>query len=411
MSPQESEKTEAETAGALTLLSLTIPEGKKPGETFQYTDEDGLELEITVPEDGKAGDKMEILIDNEDDDIEAVSVALGPHVDVTLNMVTFLDDPDEIIAIAGDDNEEGDAKEEEGGKTITELIQEEEDDIDDDEFDGTNFMVWPAGIELAQFLASPFAKTLIHDKKNALELGSGCGVAGMALTAALARGDNPKDTQVTLSDLPHAMSLLTANFEENKEELFNNSGIQAKTAPLSWGDEECLKTHTQEKKYDLVVAADVLYNAEDTVIKNLSSTIDAVLDPDSGLILLAQRWRRFDEERAFFEEMEKIGYEFVHVKSRICELGGKTTYDDGEEKKEDAYVGLDDMCELTWKEFGNKDSSNSQKYFSETTFETKDGAKKSLADIDEEDLEVMGDDDFDNCELAFIQIYAGRKKQ
>merc|ERR1712232_1105885 len=106
-------------------------------------------------------------------------------------------------------------------------------------------------------------------------------------------------------------------------------------------------------------------------------------------------------------KMEKLGYEFVQVKSHITALGGKTTLDDGDEKQDKAYTGLDTMCELSWQAFGNKEDPESQKYFSETSFKAKDGVVKSLSDIDEEDLEVMADGDFDDCELAFIQIFAG----
>lgn len=384
----------------MTLLRVTIPEGKNPGDLFTYTDEDGDEMEVMVPEHLKPGDTYEILIDNGDGEIESVTVELGSHTGVTLNMCTFLDDGDLAEVVEEGDDEEG----AEAGATvsITELIAEAEEKIDEDELDGTNFMVWPAGVELAQFIASPIAKPLLQNKKNALELGSGCGVGGMALAAALARGDDPKSTQVTMTDLPIAISLLDANVEENKEAIIADSGLQTKVSTLTWGDDEQIKD-IGEQKFDLIIGADLIYNSEPEIISTLSSTMDNLLDPKTGLILFSTRWRKFDEERVFFEEMEKLGYEFVLATSHIESIGGDIT------ATEEEYSSLQKMAGLSWKEYGNKDSPESVNYFSETKVKVGDGMK-SLGEIGEADLLEMGDGDFDECEVAHIQIYAGYKK-
>jgi len=415
--PITTEEEEEEEGCGIKLFSIKIPEGKKEGDHFTYTDEeDGVELEIVVPKDKKGGDTMEILIDDGDDDIEAVMVDLGPQIGVTLNLVTFLDEPGDFCELIdmeelakGPKAEEGDV----AAVAATEKDADADDDddsdyIDDQEIDGTNYMVWPAGIELAQFLASPYAKVLLEKKRNALELGSGVGVGGMALAAALARNsDAPKDTQVTMTDVPVAMSLLTANWKENEEAVKNDSGITVNTTKLVWGDDNDMEAG----KYDLIVGADLLYNIEDddTVIGKLSSTFDKLLNPETGLILLATRWRKFNEERAFFQQMEKLGYEFVHAKKRIADMGGDVSPSDVEES-----YSFKNAADLSWQEFGSETSEASKKYFSETKFKTlKEGMEevvKSLSEIDEMDLEVMAEDDFDACELAHIHIYAGYKK-
>jgi len=409
-------EAENDEAGGIRLCSVVIPEGKKPGDVFTYKDEDdGLELEVTVPPDGKAGDTMEILLDEDDDEIEAVMVSLGPHVgNITLNMVTLLEndsddeDDDDQVVILGDGGEnpaapelsaaERTAKIEEDEAFIDQALQ----DAEDEEGDGTNFMVWPAGIELGQFLASTYATTLLQGKKNALELGSGCGVSGMALTAALSKIST--EAKVTLTDLPQAMSLLTANMEENKETLEGKSGVTVETAELSWGE-----TMEGDKKYDLIIGSDLLYNAESEIIDSLSTTMTSCLS-EGGHILLGQRWRRFDEERAFFTKMESLGYEFIHIKEFIAKNGGAVITPEAD-KQEGSYEGLENMCNLSWQNFGNKESDESVKFFTETKFKGKDGIETKLDDIDEEDLAVMADGDFDDCELAFIQLFVGSKKK
>mmetsp|Transcript_21849 Transcript_21849/g.24920 ORF Transcript_21849/g.24920 Transcript_21849/m.24920 type:complete len:413 (+) Transcript_21849:112-1350(+) len=394
--------------GGIKLFTITIPEGKVEGDQFTY-EEEGVRLEIVVPKDKKGGDVMEILIDDNDDDIEAIMVDLGPQMgNLTLNLVTFLDEVGDLAEII--DLEElaaktGAALAEEG--EVAETDEKDDDDSDyideedmDDEIDGTNYMIWPAGVELAQFLSSPYAKPLLEKKRNALELGSGVGVAGMALAAVLAKhGDSPKDTTVTMTDLPVAMSLLTANWKENEERVTNESGITVNTEKYVWGEDN-------SSKYDLIIGSDLLYNAEDDeeVIGKLTKTFDQCLS-EGGSILLATRWRKFDKERVFFEKMDAMGYEFVDAKSRIETLGGTTS---GAEE-EDSYTFK--SSELSWKNFGNPDNEESKKYFADTKFKINEkGDMKPLSDINELDLEVMDEADFDTCELAHIQIYVGYKK-
>jgi len=385
--PEENDEVDA-----IKLITVTIPEGKQPGDIFTY-EEDGNELEIVVPEDHKPGDTMEILLNEDDDeDIETVSVFLGHDVGVTLNMITFIDEFEEIPEGEEAAEQEDNDNEEE----------EEEEDLEEDEDDGSNSMVWPTGAHMAQFLASPYAKVLLQDKKIALELGSGCGVAGMGLIAALAREEDPRTTKVTLTDLPSAISLLSANLKGNSKTLLIDSGLDANVAKLAWGKEEHIKD-LGEEKFDLIVGSDLVYNPSEKTIQALSSTINTLLDPENGLVLLATRWRKPNEERVFFQEMEKLGYEFVLAEEQIKKMGGDSGSE--ENKEEDSSP----KCDMSWQDFGNDKSDKSKKFFSETTFRV-NGKAKPLGEITEEDLVGMDDQDFDDYELVHIQIYAGTKK-
>mmetsp|Transcript_40034 Transcript_40034/g.58895 ORF Transcript_40034/g.58895 Transcript_40034/m.58895 type:complete len:330 (-) Transcript_40034:368-1357(-) len=325
---------------------------------------------------------MEILLNDDDENINEVSVVL-PNVDVTLHMVSFLEESEHFPVVI---DEEETANEED----------------EDDEEDGTNSVVWPAGVKMARLLASPTAKVLLQGKKNVLEMGSGCGISGMGLIAALARSEDPMKTKVTLTDFPSALPLLEANFEENQEAILAESGISANVAKLAWGNEEHIKD-LGDDKFDLIIGSDLLYKPSEKIIKALSSTINTVLDPENGLIILAIRWREPDQERIFFQDMEKLGYEFVLVEEHINELGGVT---DVEEKKDEDFPM---ECKLSWQDFGNEKSEKSKKFFSETTFKV-NGETKSLSEISESHKLDMDDKDFDGCESIHTQIYAGYKQ-
>lgn len=398
---------DAEIVGSIRLLTVKIPEDKKPGDVFIYKDEaDGEEMQIVVPDEYKPGDTMEILIDDDDDDeIDSVSVFLGPHLDVTLNMVTFIDEPGETAEILDTINETLDENPKKSSEEGIIADQEDED------ADGTNFMVWPSGVELAQLIASPSAKLLLDGKKRALELGSGCGVAGMALVAALARRGGcdiggEANTEITVTDLPVAMPLLKANFQENESILVAETGLQTRVEELSWGDDGNMKNILGEKsKFDLIIGADLLYDPTKEKIAALTDTMDNLLDPSTGLILLATRWRKNDEERGFFQKMDDLGYEFILAKSYIKELGGDDA--SAQDSVEDKNL---EECPLSWRDFGNEESEESKKYFSETMFTIK-GVEKSLSQIEEEEMAEMEADVFDDYELTFIQIYAGYKKK
>jgi len=377
----------------LRLISIPIPDDKGPGDEFTYTHEELGEMEVVVPEDHKGGDTMELLLDEDDgEDIGSVEVDLTPHCDVNLNLVTFTLDDDEVGL---------DEKKEEG--TDGEGSDVEEDD-DEDGTDGTNFMVWPAGIKMAEFVVSPAAKVLIKNKTSMLELGSGCGITGLATAAALARdGGANSSARAILTDLPVALPVLTGNIRENEGAVSAGSGLKLSTAALAWGDDDQAKEVlgvAGGSKFDLIVGSDLLYSSEKDIMLALSKTIDSLLDPETGTILMATRWREYDEERVFFEEMGRLGYEFVLASQHSEVLGGSIEEVEDPDGKE---------CALSWKEFGSEKSEASKKYFEETKFEV-NGEERCLSEVKPEDLLGMEEGDFDKYELTHVQIYAGYKK-
>uniref|UniRef100_A0A7S2R5I2 Uncharacterized protein n=1 Tax=Eucampia antarctica TaxID=49252 RepID=A0A7S2R5I2_9STRA len=133
----------------------------------------------------------------------------------------------------------------------------------------------------------------------------------------------------------------------------------------------------------------------------------SLLKADQGLIVFAARWRKPDEERAFFETMEKSGFEFVLVKDYLSQQSSIAISED--EKNEEAVIEIFEN-DLSWKEFGLESSEKSKKYFSEMKVNVA-GTMIPLGEIQENDIEEMDEDDFDTYEMRYIQMYVGYKAQ
>jgi len=401
------ESSKTTTKGGMQILTVTIPMGLTPGDVFKFQP-DGTtdEIEMEVPEDAVGGETMEVLLADENDDVNfaldtddipGVDVLLHSSVgDLTLSVHPFLDkiEAGNVSAAVEDANEEE---------------------------DGTYRMVWPAGIYLAQYLTSPAAKVLLTNKTRCLELGSGMGVAGMGLIAALVR-DGVTSAHVALTDLPAAMPLLRANYGGNKDELLPGetaARIKVAVEEFAWGDPVALMlNNASEEKYDLVLCADVLYDPTKEVIDGLCTSIDSLLNHDTGLIIFSTRWRKNDEERVFFEQMENMGYTFVIVDQLATELGGGShatpdtsdASDGSQEEEEEPKAVAISRSALTWQEFGDDECEKNKAYFAGVTVKV-NGKDVAVVDLTDEDFDDMDEEDFDDYEAMNIQIYAGYKNK
>ncbi len=154
--------------------------------------------------------------------------------------------------------------------------------------------LWPSSIALAEHLLAredlPGLRTL--------ELGCGCGLAGIA---AGLRG-----AHVTVTDnQPAALELATDNWRRN--------GLQpAALQPLDWRDPP------PDGGYELILGADILYHPP--VFPDLARCITELLEP-GGSILLAEPGRPC--AHAFFGRMLQAGYQ-TEVTHHEVLCGGAT---------------------------------------------------------------------------------------
>ena len=107
----------------------------------------------------------------------------------------------------------------------------------------------PAGALLAEHIA---AEPGLVAGKRVLELGSGCGLAGMTAAAAGA-------AHVLLTDTESAFGNLVANIEAN-EHSAAIPGAVAAAQVLEWGDEEAVRVlRADGPPFDLVILSDCAY--------------------------------------------------------------------------------------------------------------------------------------------------------
>lgn len=279
------------------------------------------------------------------------------------------------------------------------------------EGDGTNRMVWSSGTILAQALTSSFGLQYLSRffprgalqrdggegiAVRCLELGSGLGVGGLALAHALASFCTPDpaghaggndSASVLLTDRGTAAAdLLKENVRRN---LPSSRRVAVAAESLLWGNALQSKSCGVDETFHVIIGSDLLYNTQESY-EPLVRTIKRNLHPESGVVLLAVRWRKPGLEREFFRRARAAGLKF--------EL-----WQDFLESKSFARRS---PCRLDWGEYGNPESESSNRYFLET--ETAVGGKKqSLANITEKDMELMNDEEYFVFEELQVQVYAG----
>lgn len=326
-------------------ITVQVPEGSEPGDTLVFY-VDGTELELQVPIGSNPGDAFEIQIGDEStmtedhyqqqqsDGVIAVPLAHGK----TLQLLV-------TIANAGD--------------TIND---------DDNNNDGTYAMAWPAGLEMVRCMDELLLP--IRSTKRIIELGSGLGLVGLAYAACYTGTD---DCHMVLTDT--FLPLLELNLLRNKHLL--SCKVSVESQRLIWGEKTVT---TLQSPFDLILASDVLYNLES--IPSLVKTIQELLIPQGGTIIIAVRWRKPEQERAFF----------VQTTTTM----GMTWH------------SYSSSCPLTWSEYGNPKSSASNLYFLQTMIAVQ-GQQMPLADIDEDHTERMTEEEYQAWEKAHIQIYIGTR--
>ncbi|KAA8524313.1 hypothetical protein F0562_010736 [Nyssa sinensis] len=178
--------------------------------------------------------------------------------------------------------------------------------------------VWPCSLVLVKFAErwnpltytaspspsapNPYSSLLDFRNKRAVELGTGCGVAGMGLYL-LGLSD------VVLTDIAPVMPALKHNLKRNKPVL----GKTLKMTQLYWTNPDQIKA--LGPPFDLVIATDVVY-IEESVGPLLSAM--AALVADTGVVLLGYQLRSPEAHRLFWElcgdvfNVEKVPHEHLH---------------------------------------------------------------------------------------------------
>jgi hypothetical protein len=180
---------------------------------------------------------------------------------------------------------------------------------------------------------------------------------------------------VVLTDVPAALPLLEHNLVQNRHLLSSPTRISISTLPLDWMEEEKKGEEIEKIRYDWMVASDVLYNVD--AIPAFVKAVKRRMHSTSTVFLLAHRWRKPDQERRFFRELD-LEWKLIHG-----------------------------QCPVGWQEYGDPSSADSNRFFCQTMVSVR-GSPKPLAEIDDEqDTASMSQAEFQAWERAQIQIYYG----
>ncbi|KAK9131907.1 hypothetical protein Scep_011435 [Stephania cephalantha] len=164
--------------------------------------------------------------------------------------------------------------------------------------------VWPCSLVLVKFLErwssqnpqnpNPYSHLLSFSGKRAVDLGAGCGVAGIGLSVLGLH-------HTLLTDIAAVMPALKRNLKRNKPHLPK----PLKTAQLYWNNKAQIEDVVRKNGgfFDFVVAADVVY-IEDSV-RSLVEAM-AMLVGDDGVVLLGYQLRCPSADRLFWEVCEGV---------------------------------------------------------------------------------------------------------
>lgn len=171
--------------------------------------------------------------------------------------------------------------------------------------------VWPCSLVLAKFAdrwlrsppPHPYSALLSFPGRRGVELGSGCGPAGMALHLL--------GLDMLLTDISPVMPALKRNLKRNRGNLLPRP--LPKTAVFYWQNREQLES--LRPPFDFVVAADVVYLEES--VEPLVSAMEGLVAP-SGVVLLGYQVRSPEAHCKFWDvcgrvfEAEKVPHEDLH---------------------------------------------------------------------------------------------------
>ncbi|KAL1793211.1 hypothetical protein ACET3X_008193 [Alternaria dauci] len=166
--------------------------------------------------------------------------------------------------------------------------------------------LWDAGITLScQITAltipnSDLAKALLPSTStphfNVLELGTGCGMVGIAIARTI------PNSKVLLTDLEEAREIV----ERNIHYAIEASGASLDFMELDWDADLPDILQSPSEQLDLVVAADCTYNPDSSPA--LVNTLTRLAKTSPEVVIAIAMKMRHSSEEVFFELMQDAGF-------------------------------------------------------------------------------------------------------
>ncbi|KAL4998768.1 putative methyltransferase-domain-containing protein [Aspergillus recurvatus] len=173
--------------------------------------------------------------------------------------------------------------------------------------------IWDAAVASVMYLqqvlagcpgsSNPVLKDVLQTERssplNVIELGSGCGIFGIALAELLPQ------CSVLLTDLPEVEEIITKNITAAQPA--HASKIQYR--PLEW-EEELPGDLFETPLIDLILVSDCTYNADS--LPALVSVLGRLVKLSPHAIILVALKRRHESESVFFDLMQSAGLHDLH---------------------------------------------------------------------------------------------------
>lgn len=158
-----------------------------------------------------------------------------------------------------------------------------------------------------------------------LELGSGCGIVGIALSQLLST------CSIVLTDLPEVEDIVTRNTAAANPARSSSLEFQA----LDWDEE--LSARICNGGNDLIVVSDCTYNADS--LPALVSVMTKLVQLSPGALILVAVKRRHDSEAVFFDlmqaaELSKLDQDTIKLPSQHDDEDQIELYTYGRKAKE-----------------------------------------------------------------------------
>lgn len=142
--------------------------------------------------------------------------------------------------------------------------------------------------DLNRLLGTPRSSPL-----QAVELGAGCGIVGIALASML------NNVQVLLTDLPEVEGIVMRNIHDNHPQ--PDSSVTFQT--LDWDEPPA---DLCSRPIDLILVSDCTYNADS--LPTLVAVLDRLVRRSPDALVLVALKRRHDSEAIFFDLMQSAGF-------------------------------------------------------------------------------------------------------
>lgn len=147
----------------------------------------------------------------------------------------------------------------------------------------------------------PLIQHLMGKPLRAIELGTGCGIFGIALSRLA------PSCSVVLTDLPEVEDIVVRNMTAASSDDEACASSKTKFRILDWDDEQ-LPADVYDEPIDVILVSDCTYNSLEEVVSVMAKLTQH--SPEAVIILATKR--RHEDEAALFGLLESAGLWQLH---------------------------------------------------------------------------------------------------